>query len=207
MESLIFLWVQVHVRICVHPPTMKSLLPPVLWGSWNQTPLAFKATCSGGSYSQCWTHRLGCLTWGSELSQLWENFCNIIILQFVAHPPEWYGIWLYHLCAPPTISLWFLLYVFGCSISFLVGSSLFLINGYAAVSCDFGVLMRGGELKVFLLCHLVSLIECLFHFRQGHLWRLNEIINDSLNSNRETDTQSHAVALSEVTSQWGLNIF
>ena len=62
---------------------------------------------------------------GSELSLLWENFCDIIILQFVGHPPGWYGIWLYCECAPPTISLWFLLYVFGCRISFLIGSSLF----------------------------------------------------------------------------------
>ena len=49
----------------------------------------------------------------------------------------------------------FLLYVFGCRISFLVGSSLFLI-GCSAISCNFGVLVRGGKLKVLLLHHLVS---------------------------------------------------
>ena len=39
---------------------------------------------------------------------------------------------------------------------FLAGSSLFLINSCLAVSCDFGVLVRRGELtKFFLLCHLV----------------------------------------------------
>ena len=67
-----------------------------------------------GSSSQCQTPRLGNLVWGSELSFLWENFCGIIILQFVGHPPRLYGIWLYCECTPPTISLWLLLYVFEC---------------------------------------------------------------------------------------------
>ena len=38
--------------------------------------------------------------------------------------------------------------------STLVGSSLFFINVCSADSCNFGVLMRGGELRVFLLLHL-----------------------------------------------------
>ena len=50
----------------------------------------------------------------------------------------------------------FLLYVFGCRLSFLVGSSLFFTDACSAVSCDFGVLVRGGELRVFLLHRLVS---------------------------------------------------
>ena len=37
----------------------------------------------------------------------------------------------------------------------LLDSSLFF-GGHSAVSCDFGVLVRGGELKALLLCHLVS---------------------------------------------------
>ena len=32
---------------------------------------------------------------------------------------------------------------------FLVGSSVF-IDGWLAVSCDFGVLMRGGEIELLL---------------------------------------------------------
>ena len=39
-------------------------------------------------------------------------------------------------------------FIFGCRLSFLVGLSLF-VDGYSAVSCDFGVFMRGGELKSF----------------------------------------------------------
>lgn len=34
----------------------------------------------------------GSLLLGLELSLLWENFHNIIVLQFVGHPPEGYGI-------------------------------------------------------------------------------------------------------------------
>ena len=37
-------------------------------------------------------------------------------------------------------------FVFGCRISFLVGLSLFFVNGYSAISCDAGVSVSGGEL-------------------------------------------------------------
>ena len=39
-----------------------------------------------------WTPRLGSLTWGSEPSRHWVDFCGIIVLQFVHHPPSSYGI-------------------------------------------------------------------------------------------------------------------
>ena len=54
--------------------------------------------------------------WGSELTLLWENLCDIIILQVVGHPPSGYGIWFYCKSAPPTFLnvVWFLLYVFSC---------------------------------------------------------------------------------------------
>ena len=45
---------------------------------------------------------------------------------------------------------------FGYRISFLVGSVVFFTDGCSAVSCDFGVLLTGDELKVLLLCHLVK---------------------------------------------------
>ena len=75
----------------------------------------------------CRTPQLGNLTWGSELSLLWKNLCNIIILQFVGHPPG--GMWLDYIVSSllqPSL-LWFLLYVFSYGRSFLVGSSLFLL--------------------------------------------------------------------------------
>ena len=37
-----FLWVLVHARFCLCPPRWESLFPPVLWKSYDQTPLAFK---------------------------------------------------------------------------------------------------------------------------------------------------------------------
>ena len=55
--------------------------PPDLWSSYTQANLAFKAKCSEGNSSRCQTPRLGNLTWGSELSLLWENLCDIIIFQ------------------------------------------------------------------------------------------------------------------------------
>ena len=91
----------------------------------NQIPLAFKAWFSRNSSSRCGTPRLGSLTWGSEPSLLWVGFCGISVLQFVRHPPISYGIWFYCDCAPPTVSLWFLLCLWMWGI-FLVSSSVFL---------------------------------------------------------------------------------
>ena len=51
--------------------------------------------------------------------------------------------------APLLPSHYGFVFVFGCRISFLVGSSLFLLMVCSAVSCDFGVFVRGGELKSF----------------------------------------------------------
>ena len=83
-----FLWILVYVRLCVHPPRVEFLFLPVPWMSCDQTQLAFKARFSGDSSSP----RLGSLMWGSELSLLWDNFCGIIVFQFVGCPPGWYGI-------------------------------------------------------------------------------------------------------------------
>ena len=52
-------------------------------------------------------------------------------------------------------------FVFGHRISFLVGSGIF-ISGCLAVSCDFGVLLRGCELRVLLLCYLVPGYAIIF---------------------------------------------
>ena len=40
----------------------------------------------------CQIPMLGSLMWGSELSQQWENFFGIIVLQFLGHEPGRYGI-------------------------------------------------------------------------------------------------------------------
>ena len=102
-------WVLMHTLLCVCPPRVESLFPPVLSKSCNQIPLALKVWFSGKSSSNCWAPRLGSLTWGSEPSFQWVDCCGIIVLQFVSHPPSGYRIWFYCDCAPPTISLWPLL--------------------------------------------------------------------------------------------------
>ena len=102
-------WVLVHTRPSVSPPRVEFLFPPVLWNSCDQTLLTFKVRVPGGSSSFCQTPSLGSLTWGSEFSLLWENFCGIIIFQFVGCPPSGDGILFYHDCAASTILLWLLL--------------------------------------------------------------------------------------------------
>ena len=111
--------------LCVCPPRVESLFPPVLLKSCNQIPLASKVWFSGNSSSHCWSPRLGSLPWGSEPSLQWVDFCGISVLQFVSHPPSGNGIWFYCDCAPPTVSLRLLLRLW-CGVSFLVCSSVFL---------------------------------------------------------------------------------
>ena len=110
---------------CVRPPRVRSLFPPVLSKSCNQFPLGFKVWFSMNS-SCCQTPRLGSLTWGSEPSLQWVDFCGISVRQSVSHPPTSYGIWFYCDCTPPTISLWFLLCLCMWGI-FLVSSIVFLL--------------------------------------------------------------------------------
>jgi len=55
-------------------------------GLLQLSPNGFKATCSGGLFSGCWTPRLGSPMWGSELPVLWENLCPVIVPQFQGRP-------------------------------------------------------------------------------------------------------------------------
>ena len=118
-------WVLTHMLFCVCSPRVQSLFPPVMSKSCNQILLAFKVWFSGNSSSRCWTPRLGSLTWASEPSLKWMDFCGISVLQFVSHPPSSYGTWFYCDCAPPTFSLQLLLCLWMWGI-FLVSSSVFL---------------------------------------------------------------------------------
>ena len=116
MTSLILPWVLVSTRPCVHSPRVEFLFPPVLRSSCTQPLLAFKARCSRGPSPQCQTPRVGSLIWGSELSLLWENFCDTIVIQFMGCPPG--ELIILQVC-PSFCLIGFLLYVFGCRISFL----------------------------------------------------------------------------------------
>ena len=133
-----------HTLLCVCPPRVESLFPPVLSTSCNQIPLAFKVWLSRNSSSRCQTPRLGSLTWGSEHSFQWVDFCGVSVLQFVSHPPSSYGIWFYCDCAPPTISLWLLLCFWMWGIFFPEFQCL-PVDDCSAVSCDSGALARGSE--------------------------------------------------------------
>ena len=133
---------------CVHPPRVGSLFPPVLSESCNQFPLGFKVWFSRNSSSHCWIPRLGSLTWGSEPSLQWVDFCGISVLQSVIHPPSSYGIWFYCGCAPPTISLWLLLCLWMWGIFFGEFQCL-PVDDCPAASCDSGVLSRGSESTSF----------------------------------------------------------
>ena len=118
-----FLRSPVHMKPCSEPSKSGVSVFPSLWRSCTQTPLAFDAKCSEGSFSQCQTPRLGNLTWGSE-SSLWENFCHLAIFQSMGCPLGGYRLLIsqkypfYHLEVASS-------FVFGYRISFLVASSLF----------------------------------------------------------------------------------
>ena len=86
--------------------------------------------------------RLGSLTWGSEPSLQWVDFCRIIVLWFVSHPPSVYEICFYCDSAPPTVSLWLLLCLWMWGIFFDEFQCL-PVNDCSAVSCDSGALARG----------------------------------------------------------------
>ena len=130
--------------LCVCSPRVESLFPPVLSKSCNQIPPAFKVWLSRNSSSCCWTPRFGSLTWGSEPSLQWVDFCGISVLQFVSHPPSSYGIWFYCDYIPPTISLWLLLCLWMWGIFFGEFQCL-PVDDCSAVSCDSGALARGSE--------------------------------------------------------------
>ena len=111
--------------LCVCPPRVESLFPPVLSKFCSQILPAVKVWFSRNSSSHCQTARLGSLTWGSEPSLQWVDFCGISVLQFVNHPPSSYGI-LFIVIAPFLPSHCSFSFVFGCEVSFLMSSSVFL---------------------------------------------------------------------------------
>ena len=153
--------------LCVCPPRVESLFPPVLSKSCNQFPLGFEVWFSRNSSSCCWTPRLGSLTWGSEPSLQWVDIHGISVLQSVSHPPTSYGIWFYCDCAPPTISLWLLLCLWTWGIFFGEFQCL-PVDDCRAASCDSGVLARGSESTSFYSAILVPLHKLLFIcFSQG----------------------------------------
>ena len=136
----------------------KSFCFTVLWSSCIPGPLASKAKCFGGSSSWSQTLRLGSLNWGSKLSLLLENLCDVIIFQFVGRPLGGYGSWWWDKNVHPVILLPLLW--LECRISFFGKFQSFLSMAVQQLSCDFGVFVRRGVLKSFYFT-VFSRTKCL----------------------------------------------
>ena len=152
-----------YTLLCVWPPRVESLFPSILSKSCNQILLTFKVWFSGNSSSCCQTPSLGRLTWSSEPSLQWVNFCGIIFLQFVSHPPSGYGIWFYCDCTPPTGSLWLLLCLWMWGIFFGEFQCL-PVDDCSAVSCDSGALTRGSRCTSFYSAILNQSLGTYFRY-------------------------------------------
>ena len=85
------------------------LFPLLVWQSYSQIPLPFKVRWLGNSKSLCQNRRLGCLMWGAELSQSWEIFFGIFVLQLPTQRVwDLNSLWLYpsyYVVATSTFSL------------------------------------------------------------------------------------------------------
>ena len=130
---------------------------PQDWG------FCFSQSCGNLLIRSCWpsrsdslgmpssfvrSSRLGSLTWGSEPSHQ-ENFFGVIVLQFVGHPPDGYGIWFCHDCPPPTCLLWLLCFWIWGIFLFFDGFQCPPVKDYSTTSCDFGALTGGDERMSF----------------------------------------------------------
>ena len=113
------LWVLLRARFCLCPPRLESVFPPVLWKSYNQIPLAFKARFPGDP--QAGKPDMGFRTYTAMGELLWYYFSPIC-----GSPTD--GVWdmilswlgpSYHLAAASSLSL-------DVQYLFLVGSSTLL---------------------------------------------------------------------------------
>ena len=137
-----------HEILCV-PSRVELLFPPVLRDSCDQTPLAFKARFSGGLLLplpdlQAGEPDVGLRTFTPVGELLQYNYFPVCGL------PIWWLWDLILLLLSPSYPL-----VVASSLSldigylFLVGSSVFLVNGCSEVSCYCGVFIRRDELTFF----------------------------------------------------------
>lgn len=90
-------------------PSKGGVPPPSLVQLLCSSPTGLQSQMLLGFFSQCPGPRLGKLVQGSELLLLWENVCNIIVLQILSVPLWGIGVLLHCYCTLSTISLWFLL--------------------------------------------------------------------------------------------------
>ena len=155
--------------VCV----LQGCVFPILWMLCNQIPKAFEVKFPEDSQSHGLVLRLGSLMQGLEPLQQCENFFGIIVSQFVVYPPGGYMIWIYHNCAPPTISLQLLLCPWMWGIFFVVGSSVFLSM---VVQQLVVILVLWQEMSTHSLLHHLEPIS------KAHLIMMYDILNTLLNS-------------------------
>ena len=80
-------------------------------------------------------------------SLLGKNICNCVYPRVCGLPAG--GVGLDHRSPPLLPVSWFLLYIFSCRKSFLLVFRSFLIHNCSVNSCNFGMFIEGGELRVF----------------------------------------------------------
>ena len=152
-KSLLCFGRSVHKTFCVSSKSGVSV-SPILWSSLHSSPSDFQSQMLWGLLLLMPDLQIGYPDMGLRMltpvgELMWYN-CSAI------HGSPIRGVWdLITLRVHPSYCLSeFLLYVFGCRISFVVGSRLvlfFFINICSAISCDFGALTTGGKFKVLLL--------------------------------------------------------
>ena len=144
-------WDSEYVSFCAHPLRVDSLFPTALWLSCMQAWLAFKGLIFLLNPLPPKTGEINVelrllAPWGEPL-QLWLS-CHLR----VTYPGYW--SWLYHVFAPLTYLIVILSLYLELWKVFSVSLQVILIDSFSVNSCNFGVLVGGSELRVFLLFHL-----------------------------------------------------
>ena len=146
-----------HTRPCVYHLRVEFLFPSeFLWNSAIKLHWSSKSDSLGASHplsdSKAWKPAVGLRTFTPVGELLWYNYFPVCGL------PTWQVrdlilSWLY-----PLLSSHCTFFVFGCRVSFLVGSRMFLLLfcQYLFSSCDFGVFVRSSELMSFYSAILLA---------------------------------------------------
>lgn len=131
------------------PLRVESLFSSCLWLFQKSAPLAFKARYAGGLSSQSRS-----LMQGLDLWLLGEDLCNCNYSLICAFPAQGYESQLYHVSTSPTCLVVVPYFYLQLQMIFSDSLQVIIINSCSVNSWKFGVPVRGGELRVFLLYHL-----------------------------------------------------
>ena len=148
----------VHEILCVPSKSRVSVSPSLVEFLWSN-PANLQGHMLWGLLSlpdsQAGEPDVGLRILTPVREPLWYNYFPVW-----GCPLSEYGIWFYQwLCL--LYHLIVVAFVFGCRISLLIGSSVFLINDRSTVICDFGVYVRAGELMSFYLAIFSPNLVCM----------------------------------------------